>query len=228
MSAMKPETLLILQKITEEQWVDYYNELVIYADARCRRWRWRTGNKENLPKGFSPEAIVDEAIDRFYDGVREWNHEAYQGNSPVPFLKSVIRSLVSDLGRSKAHKSAASLEDESRSTSSEGESYQKEIQAADGASGFRTPPIDSPYMSTYFKEINEQIDAAIRDRGDLVELRDYLREGMKPADIATKMKRDVEDIYVLIRLFRRRTEGISVELFDEISLIERTPEGGSL
>src|SRR4051812_43136428 len=103
MSAMKPETVEILRKLSWEQWADYYNELVIYAEAKCRRWKWRTGNKVNLPKGSAPDAIASEAVARFYDGEREWNHEVYPGENPVPFLKSVVRSLFSDLGRSKAH-----------------------------------------------------------------------------------------------------------------------------
>jgi hypothetical protein len=228
MGTMKPETLLILKKITPEQWSDYYNELVIYAEAKCRRWTWETGNKENMPKGFSPESIAREAVERFYDGIRVWNHEVYPGDNPVPFLKSVVRSLVSDLGRSKEHKKTASLEDESIGTSAEGESFNKEVRASDRVQGFRSPPIDSPYKATYFKEVDERINAAIGDRKDLVELRGYLLEGKKPADIAAAMKRDVNDIYILIRLFRRRTEDISDELFGEIALINRRPEGGAL
>jgi hypothetical protein len=228
MSAMKPETVQILQKITQEQWVDYYNELVIYADAKCRRWRWETGNKENLPKGYEPESIAREAIARFYDGERVWNHEIYSGENPVPFLKSVVRSLVSDLGRSKAHKTTASLEDESVGTNRKGESYEKEVRASRRVPGFRSPPSESPYKAAYFKEVNERIDAAIADREDLIKLLSYLLEGKKPAEIATKMEKDVEDIYILIRLFRRRTEGISKELFDELALVDRRPEGGTL
>lgn len=228
MSAMKPETLLILQKITQEQWVDYYNEMVIYAEAKCRRWRWETGNKENLPKGYSPESIAREAVARFYDGVRVWNHKVYPGDNPVPFLKSVVRSIVSDLGRSKAHKTAASLEDESVGRSAEGESFEKEVHASGRAPGFRSMPTDSPYKAAYFREVNERIDAAITDRDDLVELRSYLLEGKKPAEIAAIMKKDIEDIYVLIRLFQRRTEDISNEMFGELALVERRPEGGAL
>lgn len=228
MSAMKPETAQILRKITREQWADYYNELVIYAEAKCRRWRWRTGNKENLPKGSSPESIASEAVARFYDGEREWNHEVYPGENPVPFLKSVVRSLVSDLGRSKAHESAASLEDESAGMNAEGESYRKEVRASESEPGFRSTPSESPYKATYFKEVNERVDAAIADREDLVELRGHLRAGKKPAEIAARMELDVEDVYVLIRLFRRRTEGISEELFDELAAVARRPEGGAL
>jgi hypothetical protein len=225
---MGPETLRILQKITLEQWSDYYNELVIYAEAKCKRWVWKTGNKENLPKGYSPESIAREAVARFYDGERVWNHEAYPGDNPVPFLKSVIRSLVSDLGRSKAHKTAASLEDESVGTSAEGESFTKEVRASESAHGFRSTPPPSPYKSAYFKEVNERIAAAIADREDLVKLHRYLREGLKPPDIAPKMGKSVQDIYFLIRLFRRRTEGISNEVFEEIAFVDRRPEGGAL
>jgi hypothetical protein len=225
---MDPKTRRILEKITEEQWLDYYNELVIFAEARCRRWTWKAGSRENLPKGFSPESIAREAFRRLYDGDRMWNHDAYPGDNPVPFLKSVIRSIVSDLGRSKAHNTAASLEDESTSANADGETYQKEVRAADGVRGFRPPAIDSPYKSTYFKEVNERIDAAIADRKDLVKLCAYLREGKKPAEIAVAMKKKVEDVYVLIRLFHRRTEDISKELFGELSLVEQRPEGGAL
>ena len=225
---MDPETRRILRKITEEQWLTYYHELVLYAEARCRRWTWKPGNRENLPKGYSPESIAREAVRRLYDGDRVWNHHAYPGDNPVPFLKSVIRSLVSDLGRSKAHSTTASLEDVSTGASADGETYQKEVQAADGARGFRTPPTNSPYKSTYFKEVNERLDAAVADREDLVALLGHLREGKKPAEIAVSMDKNIKDVYVLIRLFNRRTEDINNELFGELTLVERRPEGGAL
>jgi hypothetical protein len=225
---MDPETKRILQKIPKEQWVVYYNQLVIYAESRCRRWTWKTGNRENLPKGFSPESIAREAFRRLYGGNRVWNHDAYPGEDPVPFLKSVIRSIVSDLGRSKAHKTSASLEDESTGANGNGEPYHNEVQAADGVPGFRSVPTDSPYKSTYFKEVNERLDTAIADRGDLVELLGHLRDGKKPAEIAVAMKKNIKDIYVLIRLFHRRTEAINKELFGELALVERKPEGGAL
>lgn len=228
MSEMNPETLRILEKITPGQWSDYYNELVIYAEAKCRRWMWETGNKENLPKGYSPESIAREAVARLYDDDRVWNHEIYPGDNPVPFLKSVIRSLVSDLGRSKAHKTAASLEDESVGTSAKGESFKKEVRASESAPGFRSLPPASPYKSTYFKEVHERIAAAIADREDLVALHGYLREGMKPADIAPKMGKSAQDVYTLIRLFNRRTKDISDEVFDEIAFVDKGPEGGAL
>lgn len=225
---MDSETRRILQKITEEQWLDYYHELVIYAVARCRRWTWKHGNRENLPKGFSPESIAREAICRLYNDDRVWNHDVYPGDDPVPFLKSVIRSLVSDLGRSKAHNTTTSFEDESACANADGETYRKEVRAANGARGFRTPPTNSPYKSTYFKEVNEQIDAAVADREDLVELYGHLREGKKPAEIAVAMGKHINDVYVLIRLFNRRTQDINNELFGELALVERRPEGGAL
>ena len=189
---MGPETLKILQKITLEQWSDYYNELVIYAEAKCKRWVWKTGNKENLPKGYSPESIAREAVARFYDGERVWNHEAYPGDNPVPFLKS------------------------------------KEVRVSESAHGFRSTPSPSPYQSAYFKEVNERIAEAIADREDLVKLHRYLQRGLKPPDIAPKMGKSVQNIYFLIRLFRRRTEDISNELFEEITFVDRRPEGGAL
>ena len=91
---VNPETQRILSEITEEQWRGYYRELVLFAYARCRRWLWRSSDRENLPEGHSPDSIVREAVTRLYDGTRIWNHEQYPGTSPVPFLKSVIDSLI--------------------------------------------------------------------------------------------------------------------------------------
>jgi beta-lactamase class A len=42
------------------------------------------------------------------------------------------------------------------------------------------------------------------------------------------MKKNIKDVYALIRLFNRRTEDINKELFGELALVERRPEGGAL
>lgn len=144
MDEIDPLTQQILLGISEEQWLAYYNELVIYAEMRCRRWMWRTGSRENLPRGFSPDAIAREAVTRLYDGRRKWNHERYPGDSPVPFLKGVIDSIVSAIGRSSAHKTTASLEDEWTARGADGETYERELEAAEGAPGFRPPASSLP------------------------------------------------------------------------------------
>jgi DNA-directed RNA polymerase specialized sigma24 family protein len=213
MDEIDPVTKQILLGIAEEQWLAYYDELVIYAEMRCRRWMWRTGNRENLPRGFSPDAVASEAITRLYDGRRKWNHDSYPGNNPVPFLKGVVDSIVSAIGRSSAHKLTASLEDEKTATGAEGESYEREVEAADGMPGFSPLAVLSPEQRAYFEEVDRRASEVIADRKDLVEYYRHACEGLSVPEIAAAMNIEVEAVRVLRRQFHRRTKQIQDELF---------------
>ena len=148
---MDDKTKEILSKMTQDQWDDYHNELVIYAEAKCNRWTWKTGDKENLPKGYSPETIATEAIKRLFRGTRNWNHEIYPGDNPVRFLKSVARSIVSEIGDSKAHKTAASLEKEGLKFNDNGANYEIEVPPEKIISGFNPQREPTAYEKTYFE-----------------------------------------------------------------------------
>src|SRR5262245_38697461 len=113
MGEVSPKTREILLGISEDEWRRFYRELVLYAYARCNRWLWHTGDKQNLPEGYSPESITQEAVMRLYDGTRAWNHTQYPGDSPVPFLKSVIDSLIWGLLSGAEHQRKVPLEHES-------------------------------------------------------------------------------------------------------------------
>ena len=223
---MDARTFEILKGISEDKWRDHLKELVIYATARCERWRWRPGNKENLPNGFSPPSIASEAIKRLFSGERTWNHEEYPGDSPIEFLKSVIDSLISDLGRSLSHKTSASLEEECQRSGADGNGYNKDIQASDSTPGFRSPPPDSAYKTVYCSEIRDQIYAAVEDRPDLSRLFRLRCMGMKLKEIAEEIGKSREEIYRLNRLLERRLKEIKAEFLKEMGTINRTPEGG--
>ena len=213
MDEIDQETKRILLTISEEQWRGYFDELKIYAEMRLARWRWRTGNRENLPRGYSRDAIVTEAVNRLYDGRRKWNHQYYLGDNPVPFLKGVIDSIISEIGRSSAHKSSVSLEDVSTAQGKDGGTYEREVEAAEGAAGFRPPPNLSPEQRAYLEEIDRRIEQAIKGRADLVKYYRHACKGLSTAEIAEAMNIDEASVRVLRRLFLRRTKKIRDELF---------------
>jgi hypothetical protein len=205
------ETRQVLSDISEEEWRAYYRELVLFAHARCRRWLWRSGNKENLPEGHSPDSIVREAVTRLYDGTRVWNHEQYPGPSPVPFLKSVIDSLIWSLLSSAEHLHSAQLELDV--TASDVDSLDQDFDRLMEGEGFSQSATLTPDEKIYFDEMEEQIRSAIADRQDLIELFDLLLEGLKPAEMAERMKSDVKRVYALRKTFDRRTADIQREIF---------------
>lgn len=211
MGGVNPETRQILSDISEEEWRGHYRELVLFAYARCRRWLWRSGDRENLPEGHSPDSIVREAVARLYDGTRVWNHEQYPGPSPIPFLKSVVDSLIWALLSSAEHARVSTLDPGGLGPYDE--SHDQNFDRLEEGSGFHQSTPLAPDEKIYFEEVEERIRSAIADRRDLVELFDLLLEGLKPAEIAERIKADVKRVYVLRKTFDRRTADIQRELF---------------
>jgi DNA-directed RNA polymerase specialized sigma24 family protein len=203
-----PETREILLGITEEEWRRHYRELLIYAYARCRRWLWRTGGRENLPEGYSPEAVVQEAVARLYDGTRVWNHQQYPGGDPVPFLKAVIDSLIWALLSGAEHRRTVSLDEGSEDGGRGGN-----VQGLEPGSAVRTSTALAPDDKIYLENVERRIRAAVADRPELVELFECLLEGLKPREIAGRMGTDVKRVYALRKTFDRRTAEIQREVF---------------
>ena len=215
MKELDAETRRILAAITEETWIRYYHELVIYAQRKCSRLYWRTGGRECLPAGYSdPEAIAREAVTRLFEGRRPWNRERYPGPSPVAFLKAVIDSVVSDLVRSEEHKRAAFLEDETMAVNADGEEYEKGIAAtvADMA-GFRPQAPVDPEKAAYLAEMVERMEAKLADRPDVATYFQYSREGYRPAEIGRRMGLNIESTYQLKQVLVARLKPLMQELF---------------
>lgn len=191
---------------SKEDWARLYHLLVIHARVRCLELRWRKHDLQNLPRGHSPETIVNEAVCKFLDGDRDWNHEEYPGESPFWFLLGVIDSIIDGLIKCKEHLSEVSLEDECGATNGDGESYRQEFDAND-CTAFSSPIAD-PEMYTFYQEIDSKIRERIAGDTALETLYGHLCAGRRPREIAEAMGLSREDVYHLIRRFLRRTGDI--------------------
>lgn len=220
-------TKLILSKISKEQWDRYFDELVLYAQSKCNKWTWETGDKENLPKGYSPESIATEAMQRFFRGTRKWNHETYSENNPVKFLKSVVRSIVSEIGRSQAHKRTASLESETMKIGSDGSEFEGEMSPAKILSGLNPQRAATAYEEIYFAQIHRRILFSLQDEKDLMEYYRLRRDGLNHKVMADVMNKTDNEIEALRVRFSRRTKTIRQEFVEETERINRIPEGGA-
>lgn len=210
MTALSPKTREILLSLSEDDWRGYYRELVLYAYARCSRWLWRTGDKQNLPEGHSPESITQEAVLRLYDGTRTWNHEQYPGNNPVPFLKAVIDSLIWALLSGAEHLRRSAVGDPPSVGSNSPEPLDLDIDADEG---LHHSPSLAPDRKLYLEDVEHRIRMAIANRPDLLEFFEYLLEGLKPREISKRLNVDVKRVYALRKTFDRRTDEIQRELF---------------
>lgn len=216
MDKLDDRTRDLLESYTAEQWQTYFQELVLYAKARCRRWQWKTG-KENMPKGFAPTSIVHKAFSQLFEGSRRWNRDYYGGDTPVRFLKGAVDSIISNLGRSKAHQTSVSLEDQALVTTGGGEQFEVEVQADENSPSF-APTELSAFHQVYLKQINERVVKAISDRSDLLKYFRLKTDGLDYDEIAEAMNLPKDpDVYRLQRAFVRRTKAIFEEAFGEFN-----------
>lgn len=224
---MDEQTREILSKISQERWNDYHHELVLYAQSKCNKWSWKTEDKENLPQGYSPESIATEAVRRLFRGTRNWNHEKYPGENPVRFLKSVVRSIVSEIGLSKAHRTAASLETEQLKSNGDEGDYESEVLPAKVLSGLNPQREATAYEKIFFEQIHRRILFALQGDEDLLKFYRLKSVGLKLPAIRNEMGKTKDEIEALRKAFTRRTKIIRQEFIQETERINRIPEGGA-
>jgi hypothetical protein len=163
-----------------------------------------------LPKGYSPEAIAQEAISRLWRGKRSWNRDEYPGDSPLPVLKATVDSIVSELMDSPQHLSSAYIEDEEKRENDQGQAYKKEV--SDPAATGNTSMQASPEEETYLEDVVQRIRMTLQDREDLVTYFEYLLMGMRRKQIAGQMSVTPERVSELRKQFQERTKDIYLEL----------------
>jgi hypothetical protein len=214
MKKVDPETVKLLRGFTEEEWLTWYNALVVIAKRECKKRYWRTGKDEHLPKGYSPETVVQEAIARLFDGRRQWDHLEYPGNSRMGILRATVESIMGDLVRSQEHKRYAYLEsaaDDGDDGDSEGRADRLVHRSQENAYQLSLPPDRSVYLSG----VVSRIQARVKDRPDLGSYLTCLDRGLKRGEIADEMKVSTDRVDELRKQFLARTEDIYQELFGQ-------------
>jgi RNA polymerase sigma factor (sigma-70 family) len=94
-------------------WETIGKELVAYAEHLAQNYRWRRGGSCELAQGKTSEDIVQEVIVKTIEGDRRWKPE----RGPLkPWLKAQVRSVMSNLVRSAAHKHEREFPNEDHET----------------------------------------------------------------------------------------------------------------
>jgi hypothetical protein len=214
MDKVDPETLRLLHGYTDEEWLTYFNALVIISKRECKKRYWRTGRGGLLPQGHSPETIAKEAITRLFSGKRTWNQEEYPGPSPIGILRATVESIVGDLVRSEDHKRYAAL----AGHSDDGESSDatmdadKLVQKAIGKQLVQ-PALLQDHLYE-IKDVIRRIRVTIDDRADLVAYFDLYMQDLKRSEIAQQLGVSLDRVDELRKQFIERALDVYREFFD--------------
>jgi hypothetical protein len=88
----------VIELLEAADWRDITLRLTYHAVLRFRRYSWKSG----LPKGNSPEDIAVNAIEKVFDGTRDWDPDKYP--DLLKHLKWIVSSDIEHLFSSMEHK----------------------------------------------------------------------------------------------------------------------------
>lgn len=106
---LTPETK---RKLDDANWEEIYLRLVNYVQMKGRALKWRTGNQSDFAQGMTAEDLVQEAIKKLFSGERVWDYEKDPDLGKF-LMDSVLKSMVSNLVRSKDNTSVQIIPEES-------------------------------------------------------------------------------------------------------------------
>jgi len=199
-----------LERIRTANWKEIAEDLLKYATAKVRRRRWRTGNREDLAKGWKANDLVNEAVKRMLAGKRQWNPE--KDPDLLLYLRNVIDSLVSNLAKDKDNRLVTYIPEEA------GRDPEEMLNRAPAGSPHAeylspTSPLiedgitESRTATPEEESLLEEIFTAAGKNPELQSVVDAIMDGNgKPTLIATATGLDVERVYQLLRTLRRIDE----------------------
>jgi hypothetical protein len=172
--------------------------LVDYATSKVRRLKWRTGDRESLPEGKTPEDLAYEAIEKVLSGDRKWDPAGCPDF--VEYLKGVVDSLVSHLVISEEH-----LRVRRMPQTEEGQEVEELLTlakpGAETAEHLVTIQIDPEAQTVGKMEaerfVGEIFEEIAGDKELDVVMDALLRGNVKPREIAADTGIDIERIYKL-------------------------------
>jgi hypothetical protein len=100
----------LLERTPDDELEKMILELGCYALRVRNEYRWRTRDREALPKGETVKSVVSLAVEKVLTGERRWNPA--QQPDFMKFMRDVIDSLIYHLARSKDNALLTSLPEE--------------------------------------------------------------------------------------------------------------------
>ncbi|MCA9472932.1 MAG: hypothetical protein KC594_12795 [Nitrospira sp.] len=107
--SLTPESKRMLD---DANWEEIYPRLLYYVQMKGGALKWRSGNKSDFAQGMKAEDLVQEAIKKLFSGERVWDHEKDPDLGKF-LMDSVLKSMVSNLVRSKDNTSVQIIPEES-------------------------------------------------------------------------------------------------------------------
>jgi len=97
----------IIELLEAADWKDIILKLTHYALWQVRKYTWRTQANDQLPGGKTPEDIACEAIEKVWNGTRDWDPDRYP--NLLKHLTWIVKSDIGHLYSSLEHRKTINL-----------------------------------------------------------------------------------------------------------------------
>lgn len=192
-------------------------ELGCYALKVRNEYRWRTRDREALPKGETVKSVVSLALERVLAGERRWN-PAHQPDF-TKFMRDVIDSLINHLARSRDNALLTTLPDEGGEDEI---SWRAESDKARPGAEWLARSAATPEQALLDEESQEQEDKAIRILLEecvadqtLTKIVGAMLAGCDHCgEIADAVGIEVREVYNAMKRLDRRVASVSRRLVD--------------
>jgi len=201
----------VLKHLEAADWDDIGVKLTHYAHWRAFRYKWRTGNPDQLPAGMTPRDIALRAILKVWIGKRTWDPDKYP--DLLAHLKWIVKSDMNHLFTSKGHMTSGRINE---SDDPDGLELTYDEAIPDPLSGFcESPPTPEDLLlaqerTGHEEKAKQDLFALVKGDEDLELLWACFDDGIDKSElIAQEMGWDVTKVYTLKRKLLRKASAIN-------------------
>jgi hypothetical protein len=199
---MQPDGVLAL--LEKQDWRDIILRLTHHAIVRFRWYNWKT----RLPRGNSPEDIALGAIEKVWDGTRDWDPDKYP--DLLIHLKWIVNSEIRNLYDSLEHRKTARNPDQNSDDFAELESIES-AHAHRHSLGAQALNPEEELIAAHDRTFKEALLSEFRDRAkedeDLELLFLCFDDGIDKAETISRVTGwDIKKVYNLRRKLLRKAE----------------------
>lgn len=192
----------VLELLKAADWRSIILRLTHHAIWRFRRYSWKSG----MPKGNSPEDIAISAIEKVFDGTRNWDPDKYP--DLLKHLIWIVNSDIDHLFSSLEHRRTGRMPVLKDNKDTEVDLSEMAHEHPHSISEKVLTPEEELIAEQDRKLKNRLIDdihTAVKGDDDLELLLLCFEEGIdKPQTIATEFEWEVEKVYNLKKKLLRR------------------------
>ncbi len=200
----------VLELLEAANWRDIIIRLTYFAAIQFHRYGWRSG----LPKGNSPDDIALSAIEKVWDGTRDWDPDKYP--DLLIHLKWIVRSDIEHLFSSLEHKTTGRMPVLIKDDGTEVELDETTRDYPHSISGKVLTPEEeliAEHNRRSDQALLSELYDAVKGDEDLELLLLCFEEGIdKPEAIAIATKWEINTVYNLKRKLLRKAAKIGKDI----------------